>query len=162
MIEGIKKIREAFRKITAGLRKDGTINARPGYESYIKEKLKEKEEVPGKAIMFADGEKIAELTQIKKAALKTGEIENIWAVCGIRGKIHPKVVEIKLCADRKQKRKLHNEGEQQKKNEWTTTKKIYSKAKGPKKKGVRIGHNEIMHYWWEPVAIYHKQLLTNA
>lgn len=28
MIEGIKKIREAFRKITAGLRKDGTINAR--------------------------------------------------------------------------------------------------------------------------------------
>lgn len=35
MIEGIKKIREAFRKITAGLRKDGTINARPGYESYI-------------------------------------------------------------------------------------------------------------------------------
>ena len=44
MIEGIKKIREAFRKITAGLRKDGTINARPGYESYIKEKLKEKEE----------------------------------------------------------------------------------------------------------------------
>ena len=49
MIEGIKKIREAFRKITAGLRKDGTINAHPGYESYIKEKLKEKEEVPGKA-----------------------------------------------------------------------------------------------------------------
>lgn len=52
--------------------------------------------------------------------------------------------------------------EGKKKNEWTTTKKIYSKAKGPKKKGVRIGHNEIMHYWWEPVAIYHKQLLTNA
>lgn len=82
MIEGIKKIREAFRKITAGLRKDGTINARPGYESYIKEKLKEKEEVPGKAIMFVDGEKNAELTQIKKAALKTGEAENVWAVCG--------------------------------------------------------------------------------
>lgn len=57
MIEGIKKIREAFRKITAGLRKDGTINAHPGYESHIKEKLKEKEEVPGKAIMFVDGEK---------------------------------------------------------------------------------------------------------
>lgn len=162
MIEGIKKIREAFRKITAGLRKDGTINARPGYESYIKEKLKEKEEVPGKAIMFVDGEKIAELTQIKKAALKTGEAENVWAVCGIRGKIHPKVVEIKLCANRKQKRKLHNKGNNKRKNEWTTTKKIYSKAKGPKKKGVRIGHNEIMHYWWEPVAIYHKQLLTNA
>ena len=104
MIEGIKKIREAFRKITAGLRKDGTINARPGYESYIKEKLKEKEEVPGKAIMFVDGEKIAELTQIKKVALKTGEAENVWAVCGIRGKIHPKVVEIKLCANRKQKK----------------------------------------------------------
>ena len=108
MIEGIKKIREAFRKITAGLRKDGTINARPGYESYIKEKLKEKEEVPGKAIMFVDGEKNAELTQIKKAALKTGEAENVWAVCGIRGKIHPKVFEIKLCENRKQKRKLHN------------------------------------------------------
>ena len=92
MIEGIKKIRVALRKITAGLRKDGTINARPGYESYIKEKLKEKEEVPGKAIMFVEGEKNAELTQIKKAALKTGEAENVWAVCGIRGKIHPKVV----------------------------------------------------------------------
>ena len=37
MIEGIKKIREAFRKITAGLRKDGTINAHPGLEGkYIR------------------------------------------------------------------------------------------------------------------------------
>ena len=50
MIEGIKKIREAFRKITAGLRKDGTINAHPGYESNIKEKLKEKEEVSGRIL----------------------------------------------------------------------------------------------------------------
>lgn len=134
MIEGIKKIREAFRKITAGLRKDGTINARPGYESYIKEKLKEKEEVPGKAIMFADGEKIAELTQIKKAALKTGEIENIWAVCGIRGKIYPKVVEIKLCADRKQKRKLHNEGNNKRKMNGQPLKRFIAKQKVRKRK----------------------------
>lgn len=70
--------------------------------------------------------------------------------------IDEKAAEIKLLG------LLQPRGEQQKKNEWTTTKKIYSKAKGPKKKGVRIGHNEIMHYWWEPVAIYHKQLLTNA
>lgn len=43
MIEGIKKIREALRKITAGLRKDGTINVHPECESYIKEKLEEGE-----------------------------------------------------------------------------------------------------------------------
>lgn len=134
MIEGIKKIREALRKITAGLRKDGTINAHPGYESNIKEKLKEKEEVPGKAIMFVDGEKIAELTQIKKAALKTGEIENIWAVCGIRGKIHPKVVEIKLCADRKQKRKLHNEGNNKRKMNGQPLKRFIAKQKVRKRK----------------------------
>ena len=134
MIEGIKKIREAFRKITAGLRKDGTINAHPGYESHIKEKLKEKEEVPGKAIMFVDGEKIAELTQIKKAALKTGEAENIWAVCGIRGKIYPKVVEIKLCADRKQKRKLHNEGNNKRKMNGQPLKRFIAKQKVRKRK----------------------------
>ena len=134
MIEGIKKIREAFRKITAGLRKDGTINARPGYESHIKEKLKEKEEVPGKAIMFADGEKIAELTQIKKAALKTGEAENVWAVCGIRGKIHPKVVEIKFCANRKQKRKLHNEGNNKRKMNGQPLKRFIAKQKVRKRK----------------------------
>ena len=63
MIEGIKKIREALRKITTGLRKDGTINVHPECESYIKEKLEEGErhtnkkiEVPGEAIIFADGE----------------------------------------------------------------------------------------------------------
>ena len=134
MIEGIKKIREAFRKITAGLRKDGTINARPGYESYIKEKLKEKEEVPGKAIMFVDGEKNAELTQIKKAALKTGEAENVWAVCGIRGKIHPKVVEIKLCANRKQKRKLHNKGNNKRKMNGQPLKRFIAKQKVRKRK----------------------------
>lgn len=43
MIEGIKKIREALRKITTGLRKDGTINVHPECESYIKEKLEEGE-----------------------------------------------------------------------------------------------------------------------
>ena len=134
MIEGIKKVREAFRKITAGLRKDGTINARPGYESYIKEKLKEKEEVPGKAIMFVDGEKNAELTQIKKAALKTGEAENVWAVCGIRGKIHPKVVEIKLCANRKQKRKLHNKGNNKRKMNGQPLKRFIAKQKVRKRK----------------------------
>lgn len=109
MIEGIKKIREAFRKITAGLRKDGTINAHPGYESHIKEKLKEKEEVPGKA-------------------------ENIWAVCGIRGKIYPKVVEIKLCADRKQKRKLHNEGNNKRKMNGQPLKRFIAKQKVRKRK----------------------------
>ena len=118
MIEGIKKIRETLRKITAGLRKDGTINARPGYESYIKEKLKEKEE----------------LTQIKKAALKTGEAENVWAVCGIRGKIHPKVVEIKLCANRKQKRKLHNKGNNKRKMNGQPLKRFIAKQKVRKRK----------------------------
>ena len=76
MIEGIKKIREAFRKITAGLRKDGTINVHPECESYIKEKLEERErhtnkkiEVPGEAIIFADGEKVVKLTNIKNVQI---------------------------------------------------------------------------------------------
>ena len=99
-----------------------------------KEKLKEKEEVPGKAIMFVDGEKNAELTQIKKAALKTGEAENVWAVCGIRGKIHPKVVEIKLCANRKQKRKLHNKGNNKRKMNGQPLKRFIAKQKVRKRK----------------------------
>mgnify|MGYP007100307784 CR=1 FL=1 len=76
MIEGIKKIREALRKITTGLRKDGTINVHPECESYIKEKLEEGErhtnkkiEVPGEAIIFADGEKVAKLTNIKNVQM---------------------------------------------------------------------------------------------
>ena len=51
MIEGIKKIREAFRKITAGLRKDGTINVHPECESYIKEKLEERERQDRKSVV---------------------------------------------------------------------------------------------------------------
>ena len=90
--------------------------------------------MPGKAIMFVDGEKIAELTQIKKAALKTGEAENIWAVCGIRGKIYPKVVEIKLCADRKQKSKLHNEGNNKRQMTGLPLKRFIAKQKVRKRK----------------------------
>lgn len=82
MIEGIKKIREALRKITAGLRKDGTINAHPGYESNIKEKLKEKEEVPGKAIMFVDGEKNCRINANQKGCTEDGRsreyLGSVW------------------------------------------------------------------------------------
>lgn len=113
MIEGIKKIREAFRKITAGLRKDGTINVHPECESYIKEKLEEGErhtnkkiEVPGEAIIFADGEKVAKLTNIKI------EIRNI----------------------KREARKLYNAGNNERKMNGQPLKRFIAKQKVRKRK----------------------------
>ena len=160
MIEGIKKIREAFTKITAGLRKDGTINVHPECESYIKEKLEEGErhtnkkiEVPEEVIMFADGEKVAKLTNIKNVQMQEGAAKGSKIVYGTIELKMPKVHEWEIeMSDikretRKQKRKLHNAGNNKRKMNGQPLRRFIAKQKVRKKKGVRIGHNEMMHYW---------------
>lgn len=151
MIEGIKKIREAFRKITAGLRKDGTINVHPECESYIKEKLEEGErhtnkkiEVPGEAIIFADGEKVAKLTDIKNIQIQEGAAKGSKIVYGTIEQKTPKVYEweyewemtisnIKKEA-RKIYRNIHNEGNNRRKMNGQPLKRFIAKQKVRKRK----------------------------
>lgn len=147
MIEGIKKIREAFRKITAGLRKDGTINVHPECESYIKEKLEEGErhtnkkiEVPGEAIIFADGEKVAKLTNIKNVQMQEEAAKGSKIVYGTIKLKMPKVYEWEIeMSDikretRKQKRKLHNAGNNKRKMNGQPLKRFIAKQKVRKRK----------------------------
>lgn len=143
MIEGIKKIREAFRKITAGLRKDGTINAHPEYESYIKEKLEEGErhtnkkiEVPGEAIIFADGEKVAKLTDIKNIQIQEGAAKGSKIVYGTIEQKTPKVYEWEMTISNKKKeaRKLHNAGNNERKMNGQPLKRFIAKQKVQKRK----------------------------
>lgn len=144
MIEGIKKIREAFRKITAGLRKDGTINVHPECESYIKEKLEEGErhtnkkiEVPGEAIMFADGEKVAKLTNIKNVQMQEEAAKGSKIVYGtIEQKVHE--WEITISDTKKEARKIfrniHNEGNNRRKMNGQPLKRFIAKQKARKRK----------------------------
>lgn len=142
MIEGIRKIREAFRKITAGLRKDGTINVHPECESYIKEKLEEGErntnkkiEVPEEAIMFADGEKVAKLTNIKNVQMQEEAAKGSKIVYGTielkMPKVHEWEIEIRNIKreTRKQKRKLHNAGNNKRKMNGQSLKRFIAKEK---------------------------------
>lgn len=160
MIEGIKKIREAFRKITAGLRKDETINVHPECESYIKEKSEEGErhtnkkiEVPEEAIMFADGEKVAKLTNIKNVQMQEEAAKGSKIVYGTIEQKIPKVYEWEIeISDTKREagkifRNIHNEGNNRRKMNGQPLKRFIAKQKVRKKKGVRIGHNEMMHHW---------------
>lgn len=150
MIEGIKKIREAFRKITAGLRKDETINAHLEYESYIKEKLEEGErhtnkkiEVPGEAIMFADGEKVAKLTNIKNVQMQEEAAKGSKIVYGTIELKMPKVYEWEIDISdikretRKQKRKLHNAGNNERKMNGQPLKRFIAKEKAKNRCPIR-------------------------
>ena len=140
MIEGIKKIREVFRKITAGFRKDATINVHPEYASYIKEKLKEREikEAEEKSIMFADGEKIGELTQIQNVVIQKVETGEASVVYGIRGQQHPKVIEVQIYdakgKARKTFRRLYNAGNNKQKMNGQPMKRFIAKEKARKNK----------------------------
>lgn len=137
MIEEIKKIREAFRKITAGLRKDETINVHPECESHIKEKSEEGErhtnkkiEVPEEAIMFADGEKVAKLTNIKNVQIQEEAAKGSKIVYGTRE------IEIRNIKreTRRQKRKLHNAGNNERKMNGQPLKRFIAKKKVRKRK----------------------------
>lgn len=146
MIEGIRKIREAFRKITAGLRKDGTINVHPECESYIKEKLEEGErhtnkkiEVPEEAIMFADGEKVAKLTNIKNVQMQEEAAKGSKIVYGTIELKMPKVYEWEIeirnikRETRRRKRKLHNAGNNERKMNGQPLKRFIAKEKAKNK-----------------------------
>lgn len=143
MIEGIKKIREAFRKITAGLRKDGTINVHPECESYIKEKLEEGErhtnkkiEVPGEAIIFADGEKVAKLTNIKNVQRQEEAAKDSKIVYLTIEQKMPKVHEweITISDIKREARKLHNAGNNERKMNGQPLKRFIAKQKVRKRK----------------------------
>lgn len=150
MIEGIRKIREAFRKITAGLRKDGTINVHPECESYIKEKLEEGErhtnkkiEVPEEAIMFADGEKVAKLTNIKNVQMQEEAAKGSKIVYGTIELKMPKVYEWEIeirnikRETRRQKRKLHNAGNNERKMNGQPLKRFIAKEKAKNRCPIR-------------------------
>lgn len=143
MIEGIKKIREAFRKITAGLRKDGTINVHPECESYIKEKLEggerhtnKKIEVPGEAIIFADGEKVAKLTNIKNVQMQEEAAKGSKIVYGTIELKMPKVYEweIEIRNIKREARKLYNAGNNERKMNGQPLKRFIAKQKVRKRK----------------------------
>lgn len=147
MIEWIKKIREALRKITAGLRKDGMINVHPECESYIKEKLEEGErhtnkkiEVPGEAIIFADGEKVAKLTDIKNIQIQEGAAKGSKIVYGTIEQKTPKVYEWEMTISnikkeaRKIYRNIHNEGNNRRKMNGQPLKRFIAKQKARKRK----------------------------
>lgn len=147
MIEGIKKIREAFRKITAGLRKDETINVHPECESYIKEKSEEGErhtnkkiEVPEEAIMFADGEKVAKLTNIKNVQMQEEAAKGSKIVYGtIELKVHE--WEITISDTKKEARKIfrniHNEGNNRRKMNGQPLKRFIAKEKAKNRCPIR-------------------------
>lgn len=150
MIEGIRKIREAFRKITAGLRKDGTINVHPECESYIKEKLEEGErhtnkkiEVPEEAIMFADGEKVAKLTNIKNVQMQEEAAKGSKIVYGTIELKMPKVYEWEIeirnikRETRRRKRKLHNAGNNERKMNGQPLKRFIAKEKAKNRCPIR-------------------------
>lgn len=147
MIEGIKKIREAFRKITAGPRKDGTINVHPECESYIKEKLEERErhtnkkiEVPGEAIIFADGERVVKLTNIENVQIQAEAIKGSRIVYGMIEQKMPKVLECEITISnikgeaRKPFRSIHNEGNNRRKMNGQPLKRFIAKQKVRKRK----------------------------
>lgn len=147
MIEGIKKIREAFRKITAGLRKDGTINVHPECESYIKEKLEERErhinkkiEAPGETIIFADGEKVVKLTNIKNVQIQAEAVKGSRIVYGMIEQKMPKVLECEIAISnikgeaRELFRSVHNEGNNRRKMNGQPLKRFIAKQKVRKRK----------------------------
>lgn len=124
MIEGIKKIRQAFERITKRLRKEQ------------KEKQADEgvQEVPEKEVVFGDGERpiIVPVVIMQKEKTSDGCL-----VYGMRGKTHPKVVEVKICKSkretRRRKRKLHNAGNNKRKMNGQTLKRFIAKQKVRKK-----------------------------
>lgn len=123
MIEGIKKIREAFRRITEGFRKEQK-------ETQTNENEKE---LPEKEVVFADGEHPVVVPGVITQKEKTSDG---WLVYGTRGKVHPKVIEVKICKDkreaRKQKRRMYNKGNNIEKMQGMPLKRFIAKEKARK------------------------------
>ena len=125
MIEGIKKIRQAFARITKRLKKEQK-------ETQADENTKE---IPEKEVVFGDGERPTIIPGVITQKEKTSDG---WLVYGIRGEMHPKVVEVKICKNkreaRKQKRKLHNAGNNKRKMNGQPLKRFIAKQKVRKRK----------------------------
>lgn len=120
MIEGIKKIRQAFARITKRLEK----------KQKEKQEDENAKEIPEKEVVFGDGEHPIIVPGIITQKEKTSDG---WLVYGIRGETHQKVVEVKICKSkretRKQKRKLHNAGNNKRKMNGQTLKRFTAKGK---------------------------------
>lgn len=120
MIEGIKKIREAFKRITSRTRKKETMGPEKEKMDELRKEMKQiKEELKDsskKEQIFADGEQLAEVPGIIEQKERKGDG---WLVYGIRGEKWPKVIEIRVCKNkadkRKQKRRLYNAGNNRRK-----------------------------------------------
>lgn len=120
MIEGIKKIRQAFARITKRL----------GKKQKEKQEDENAKEIPEKEVVFGDGEHPIIVPGIITQKEKTSDG---WLVYGIRGETHQKVIEVKICKSkretRKQKRKLHNAGNNKRKMNGQTLKRFTAKEK---------------------------------
>ena len=85
--------------------------------------------------MFGDGEHPIIVPGIITQKEKTSDG---WLVYGIRGETHQKVVEVKICKSkretRKQKRKLHNAGNNERKMNGQPLKRFIAKQKVRKRK----------------------------
>lgn len=118
MIEGIKK----------GLRK----------EQKEKQADESAQEAPEKEVVFGDGERPIIVPGIITQKEKTSDG---WLVYGIRGKTHPKVVEVKICKNkreaRRQKRKLHNAGNNKRRMNGKSLKRFIAKEKAENRCPIR-------------------------
>lgn len=82
MIEGIKKIREAFKRITAGLKKEDETFNMPT------------DQMLGKEVIFADGEH--PIKEVPRAITQKEGIENSLLIQGIIGTNLSKVCDLEI------------------------------------------------------------------
>ena len=131
MIEGIKRIRKAFKRITERIKKTETaFDTKTDQALRLSENLEKMKEV-----VFGDGKRPIVVPGI---IIQKEETRDGWLVYGIRGEMHPKVVEVKICKSkreaRKQKRKLHNAGNNKRKMNGQPLKRFIAKQKVRKRK----------------------------
>ena len=134
MIEGIKRIRKAFKRITERIKKTETaFDTKTDQALRLSENLEKMKEVRKK--MMVTGEEMSKALEEKfkqinnnmkevvfgdgkrpivvPGIIQKEETRDGWLVYGIRGEMHPKVVEVKICKSkreaRKQRRKLHGQ-----------------------------------------------------
>lgn len=160
MIEGIKRIRKAFKRITERIKKTETaFDTKTDQALRLSENLEKMKEVRKK--MMVIGEEMSKALEEKSKQINNNmkevvfgdgkrpivvpgiiiqkeETRDGWLVYGIRGEMHPKVVEVKICKSkreaRKQKRKLHNAGNNKRKMNGQPLKRFIAKQKVRKRK----------------------------
>lgn len=155
MIEGIKRIRKAFKRITERIKKTETaFDTKTDQALRLSENLEKMKEVRKK--MMVTGEEMSKALEEKSKQINNNMKEVVFGdgkrpivvpgiiiqkeetrdgrlVYGIRGEMHPKVVEVKICKNkreaRKQKRKLHNAGNNERKMNGQPLKRFIAKEK---------------------------------